>query len=34
MAAHQRWTEDCVRLAALAKLPQLVLTKRVNAAIV
>lgn len=34
MRAHQRWTEDGVRLAALAQLTQLVLTERVNTALV
>lgn len=34
MTAHQRWTEDRVRLAALAELAQLVLTERVNTALV
>lgn len=34
MTAHQCWTKDCISLAALAELAQLVLTKRVNTAII
>jgi len=33
MAAYRCWAEDCVGLVALAKLTQLVLTKRVGGAV-
>lgn len=32
--AYRSWAEDCIRLAALAKLAQFVLAKRVHSAII